>query len=84
MKNNSPLNIFKKDLNLAIFTSIKNDRFNKFNTKNIFIFGVFLGVFVLWKPVIIYYKGKFERINKIKQLKSEGKFVLDDQNELNV
>jgi hypothetical protein len=72
---------FKKDLNKAVLNDIEISRTQKVAPKNIFLFCMFLGVFVMAKPVFIYYKGYSERMEKIKQLKRENKFVLDLQEE---
>jgi hypothetical protein len=77
MRSFSPFIEFKKDLNQAILNDIEISRTKKMAVKNIFIFCTFLGIFVLAKPVFIYYKGYYERLEKINQLKKSNKYVLD-------
>jgi hypothetical protein len=80
MYNNNSSNlfkIFKNDLKKAVLNDIDISRTKKVTPKNIFLFSLFLGMFVMAKPVFIYYKGYCERVEKIKQLKRENKFVLN-------
>lgn len=68
---------FKKDFNKAVLNDIEISRTKKVSIKNVFIFMGFLFMFVNAKPMFIYYKGYYERIEKIKQLKQDGRYVLD-------
>ena len=80
MYNNNSANLFKQfknDLNKAVLNDIEISRTQKVAPKNILLFSLFLGMFVIAKPVFIYYKGYCERLEKIKQLKRENKFVLN-------
>jgi hypothetical protein len=49
----------------------------KINFKDKFLFVAFLSVYILSKPVYIYYKGFCEKELRIKKLKAEGKWVLE-------
>jgi len=84
MYNNNSANLFKQfknDLNKAVLNDIDISKTKKVAPKNILLFSLFLGMFVMAKPVFIYYKGYYERLEKINQLKRENKFVLNmDEN----
>jgi len=77
MRSFNPFRDFKKDFTQAIFNDIEISRNKKMAVKNIFIFCTFLGMFVMSKPVFIYYKGYYERLEKIEQLKRSNKYVLE-------
>jgi hypothetical protein len=71
---------FKEDLNKAVVNDIKSNRTKRLSIQNVIFFSGFLGTFILFKPFFIYYKGYFERLEKIEQLKRKNKFVLDKDN----
>jgi hypothetical protein len=81
MKSFNILKEFKKDMDKAILNDIEISRTKKMAIKNIFLFIGFLGIFVVAKPMFIYYKGYYERLEKIRQLKKDGNFVLDTEEE---
>ena len=77
MRSFNPFKEFKKDFNKAVLNDIEISRTKKVAIKNIFLFCGFLGIFILAKPLFIYYKGYYERLEKIEQLKKNYKYVLD-------
>jgi hypothetical protein len=66
---------FNNDLKEAILFDGKNVL--KKRTKEKFLFGLFLFLFVLSKPFYNQYSAKLIRIKKIRKLKQEGLYILD-------
>jgi hypothetical protein len=69
---------FNQDLKTAVINDSKNP-LNK-DTKTKLFFGTFLFLFILSKPIYIYYTGYLIRLNKIEDLKKEGKFIISSNN----
>jgi len=71
------LNFFKKfeeDLKSAVINDAKNPL--KRDTKRLLFFGAFLSIYILSKPLYIYYTSYLLRLKKIEDLRKEGKFIL--------
>lgn len=75
---NIKLNIFKKfneHIRAAVILDGKNV-LNR-NLRNQLFFITFLALYVMSKPFYIYYIGYLKEQQKIKNLKKEGRFILD-------
>jgi hypothetical protein len=72
---NFGLRRFNNDLKEAVLFDGKNVL--KKRTKEKFLFGLFVFLFILSKPFYNQYSAKLIRIEKIRKLKEEGLYILD-------
>jgi hypothetical protein len=66
-----------KDLKIIVHNQLNNTPVNK-GTNKIIYFSLLLTTYILSKPLYIYYKGKYERYIKIRELKKTNNLHIEN------
>jgi len=67
-----------KDLKIIVHNQLNNKETNKGINKLIY-FSLMLTTYILSKPLYIYYKGKYERYFKIRELKKTNNLYIENK-----